>query len=166
MNLLPPALLTAEHGLEQFQSGVPSLDEWLRKRALANQISGASRTFVVCDGNQVVGYYALASGAIDSVQATGRFRRNMPNPIPVVLLARLAVDQRYQGQGFGRGLFKDVALRTLAAAEIIGVRGLMVHALSADAERFYLRVGFEPSPIPLMLMMTLADIRLAVSREE
>lgn len=165
MNLQPPALLTAEHGVEQFQSGVASLDEWLRKRALANQVSGASRTFVVCDGKQVVGYYALASGAIDSVHATGRFRRNMPNPIPVVLLARLAVDQRYHGQGFGRGLFKDVALRTLAAAEIIGVRGLMVHALSPDAERFYLRLGFEPSPIPLMLMMTLADIRMAVSHE-
>jgi GNAT superfamily N-acetyltransferase len=112
---------------------------------------------------QVIGYYALASGVVAVTAATGRFRRNMPEPIPVVLLGRLAVDQRYQGKGLGRALFRDAALRILAAADTIGIRGILVHAIYAEAKSFYTALGFDPSPIePLTLMVTLADLRAAL----
>src|SRR5690349_25573 len=111
--LSPPVLLSDDHTLESFSSGELSLDEWLRRRARPNQVSGASRTYVVCEGTRVVGYYALASGAIVQAEAPGRFRRNMPDPIPVVILGRLAVDQSQQGRGLGRALFRDAAQRVL-----------------------------------------------------
>ena len=126
-------------------------------------MSGASRTFVVCDDQRVVAYYALASGAVDVAAAPGRFRRNMPDPVPVVVLARLAVD-RWQGRGLGRGLLRDAGLRVMQAADTIGIRGLLAHALSADAQRFYLQVGFEPSPLdPMTVMITLTDLRASLT---
>ncbi len=156
-----PEPLAAHHVLDGFDCGVASLDEWLKRRALANQKSGASRTFVARDGERLAGYYALASGAVGTANAAGRFRRNMPEPIPVVVLARLAVDQAYRGQGMGRALFQDSALRVLNAADTIGIRGMIVHAVSDEARAFYLALGFDPSPLdPMTLMVTLGDIAL------
>ncbi|MBV2234284.1 MAG: GNAT family N-acetyltransferase [Sterolibacterium sp.] len=155
-----PEPLTAHHDTEGFASGVDSLDRWLKQRALKNQATGASRTFVVCDGNRVLAYYALASSAVATEMATGRLRRNMPDPIPVVVLGRLAIDQSLQGQGIGRALVRDACLRVMAAADVIGIRGMLVHALSPEARAFYEHVGFEPSPLePMTLLTTLADMR-------
>lgn len=161
--LSPPELLSDRHELAGFRCGEPSLDEWLRRRARANQVSGASRTYVVCEGVRVAAYYALASGGIALENAPGRFRRNMPNPIPVAVLARLAVDRTRQGQGMGRALFRDAASRVAQAADVIGIRGILVHAISQEARNFYLNLGFDPSPgEPMTLMVTLADIRAAL----
>lgn len=160
--LAAPEPLTAEHAIADFTSGVPSLDAWLQRRALQNQLSGASRTFVACDDGRVIGYYTLASSAVAPAAAGGRFRRNMPDPIPVVVLGRLAVASSHHGQGLGRALFQDAARRVIHAAEAIGIRGMLVHALSEDAKAFYLRLGLEVSPLePMMLMVTIADLRAA-----
>nr|WP_250889224.1 GNAT family N-acetyltransferase [Mesorhizobium sp. dw_380] len=154
-----PFPLADHHDLNEFSSGIPSLDDWLKKRARANQAGGASRTYVTCIGNRVVGYYAIASGGVRMVEAPGRFRRNMPDPIPVVVLGRLAVDRAHHGRGIGRALVRDAGLRILQAAEILGIRGILVQAISDDARAFYMAVGFEPSPVePLTLMITLADL--------
>jgi GNAT superfamily N-acetyltransferase len=151
------------HELTNFFSGVASLDDWLKRRARPNQISGASRTFVATDGQRAIGYYALASGAITVDSSVGRFRRNMPDPIPIAVLGRLAVDRSQQGQGLGRALFRDCALRVAHAADTIGIRGIVVHAISDQAKAFYLALGFDASPIdPMTLMVTLADIRRLV----
>lgn len=155
-----PEVLADRHILDGFSSGVASLDDWLRRRARANQVEGASRTYVTCDGDTVIGYYALASGSISTSDAVGRFRRNMPDPIPVVMLGRLAVDSRYQGRKLGRGLLRDAARRVLAAAGEIGVRGLVVHAISDEAKTFYLSLGFLQSPThDLTLMIPIGDLR-------
>lgn len=163
MSLTAPEPLTAQHDVTSFQSGVETLDRWLRQRAQKNQISGASRTFVACEGDRVVAYYALASGAVAVEVASGRFKRNMPDPIPVVVLGRLAVDQTLQSKGIGRALVQDAGQRVLQAASAIGIRGMLVHALSDEAKAFYERVGFDPSPLdPMMLMVTLADLQGAL----
>ena len=163
--LRTPELLTANHGLGSFDSGVPSLDEWLRRRAMQNQTSGASRTFVACDNTRVVAYYALAASAIAPDAATGRFRRNMPDPVPVAVLGRLAIDKTQQGKGLGRALFRDAALRVLGAADSIGIRGMLVHAISDDAKAFYVRLGLDVSPLePMTLMATVADLKAALGR--
>ena len=160
MALLPPEPLSEMHQVGAFSCGVPQLDEWLKRRALINQASGASRTFVVADGNAIVAYYALAAGAVSVAAPPGRFRRNMPDPIPVAVLGRLAVDERRRGQGIGRALVRDCAMRVAHAADSIGIRGVLVHAVSEEARTFYLAVGFDTSPIePMTLMVTLADIR-------
>jgi GNAT superfamily N-acetyltransferase len=157
-----PELLRADHAVGAFDSGTPSLDDWLRRRAMQNQASGASRTFVVCDSDSdsVVGYYALAASAVAPDAASGRFRRNMPDPVPVAVLGRLAIDRTCQGQGLGRALFRDAALRVLAAADSIGIRGMLVHAISEEAKAFYVSLGLEVSPLePMTLMVTLADLK-------
>ena len=159
MKLTPPMPLTEHHVTEGFSCGIDSLDQWLKRRSLKYQIRGASRTYVACDETRVVAYYALASGAVTSTDATGRFRRNMPDPIPVVVLGRLAVDQTLRGQGFGRSLVRDAGMRVIQAADAIGIRGMTVHALSDEAKAFYDKVGFEPSPLdPHLLMITLIDL--------
>jgi GNAT superfamily N-acetyltransferase len=157
--LRPPEHLGPQHELSAFDSGVPALDDWLKRRALANEDRGASRTYVVhAEDLRVVGYYALASGAVAVERAPGRIRRNMPDPVPVMVLGRLAVDRSLQGQGLGRGLLRDAIFRTLQAAAIAGIRALLVHAISEDAKRFYQRCGFVESPMdPMTLMITLAD---------
>jgi GNAT superfamily N-acetyltransferase len=158
--LLPPEPLTDDHQIDSFDSGEPVLDDWLKRRALANQASGASRTYVVCEGKQIVGYYALASGAIAQAGVPGKFRRNMPDPIPVVVLARLAVDRNHQGRGLGRALFRDAARRVAHAADTIGIRGIVVHAISEEARKFYIALGFDPCPAEAMtLVVTLRDLR-------
>lgn len=166
MPLSPPEPLADIHELNDFFCGVGSLDDWLRRRARANQVSGASRTFVVADNRRVVAYYALASGGIAVETSVGRFRRNMPDPIPVAVLGRLAVDRSQQGRGLGRVLFRDCALRVAHAADTLGIRGIVVHAISEQAKAFYLTLGFEPSPAePMTLMVTLADVRNSAANE-
>ncbi|MCC6665918.1 MAG: GNAT family N-acetyltransferase [Polyangiaceae bacterium] len=136
----------------------------MKRRALANEGTGASRTYVVSSERKVVSYYALATGAVALRTATGRARRNMPEPIPVMVLARLAVDLGHQGSGLGRALLGDAILRTLQAAAIGGIRAIVVHAISEEARRFYERCGFAPSPLePLTLMITVADAERALS---
>ena len=155
-----PELLGDDHQTDSFDSGEPALDNWLRRRASANQASGASRTYVVCEKKVVVAYYALASGAIAQAAVPGRFRRNMPDPIPVVVLARLAVGRNYQGRGIGRALFGDAARRINQAADTIGIRGIVVHAISEQAQNFYVALGFDPCPAEAMtLVVSLHDVR-------
>lgn len=157
--LTPPEKLNVRHDLSPFDSGEPALDQWLRRRALANEDSGASRTYVVCEEDgHVVGFYALASGALSQAVATGRARRNMPDPVPVIVLGRLAIDRSRQGEGLGRALVRDAILRTVQAADIAGIRALLVHAKSEQARRFYERCGFTSSPVdPMTLMVTIQD---------
>lgn len=163
VTLSAPAPIRPDHDPASFACGQPSLDDWLRRRALGNQQTGASRTYVVADGSRIVAYYALASGALACAGATGSIRRNMPEPIPMAILGRLAIDTRYQGRGLGRALFRDAALRVLSAADAIGIRGLMVHALSDEAARFYQAIGLAPSPSePTTLMVTLEELRAAL----
>jgi len=156
-----PVLLHPDHKLQSFNCGNSTLDEWLVKRALKNHDSGASRTFVICDeGNSVIGYYALATGSIERDVATKNFSRSMPEPIPVIMLGRLAIDQNYQGKRLGAGLLKDAMVRTLAVTSTIGARGLLVHAISEEAKRFYLQYGFQESPVDSMtLMLSTKNIR-------
>jgi GNAT superfamily N-acetyltransferase len=157
MKLHAPQPLTADHQLNTFNCGETSLDEWLKRRALLNQSNGASRTFVVVDESQLVmGYYALAAGAVHHQDATRSIRQNMPDPIPVMVLARLAVDRRTQGMQLGAGLLRDAVDRSLAVAKNTGVRALLVHALHERAKQFYLYFGFQASPVhPLTLMLRL-----------
>ncbi|MDM9626539.1 GNAT family N-acetyltransferase [Rhizobium sp. S152] len=156
MRLSAPELLAGGHDLSQFHSGVDSLDDWLLRRARSNQISGASRTYVLCSGQQVVGYYSLSSGGLAASAAPGSLRRNMPDPIPMAILGRLAIDLSWQGKGLGSALLQDAVLRTAQAAHILGIRGILVHALSEDARAFYERYGFIGSPLnPMTLVMSL-----------
>ncbi len=161
-----PEKLRPDHDISSFDSGTPVLDDWLRRRALPNQDSGASRTYVIRAGKPVVGYYALAAGAVAQAEATGRTRRNMPDPVPVMVIGRLAIDSGYQGRGLGRALLRDAVLRTLQAADIAGIRAMLVHAISEDAKRFYERCGFQPSPLhPMTLMVTMRDAHQALIGE-
>ena len=160
-----PEHLTAQHDLAAFDSGIPALDDWLKRRALANEQAGGSRTYVVCAGGRVVGYYALATGGVADAAAPGRVRRNMPDPVPAMLLGRLAVDRAYQDRGLGAGLLRDAILRTLQAADLAGIRAILVHAISEEAKRFYGRHGFVESPVdPMTLMITVADAERALGR--
>jgi len=160
----PPEKLSTDHDLSHFQCGEPALDDWLKRRALQNEESGASRTYVLCVGNRVVGYYALAVGAVTHAETPGRVRRNMPDPVPVMVIGRLAVDQTMQGQSIGPALLRDAVLRTIQAAEIAGIRAILVHAISDRAKSFYERSGFIPSPIdPMTLMITVAEARKALT---
>jgi GNAT superfamily N-acetyltransferase len=157
-SLSAPELLSDRHELTEFTSGEPALDDWLRRRARANQVSGASRSYVLCHQQTVIGYYSLASGAIAVAEAPSRVRRNMPDPIPIALIGRLAIDRDWQHRGLGRLLLRDAILRTGQAAAIIGVRGLLVHALSPAAKRFYEDNGFVESPAsPMTLLIALKD---------
>lgn len=148
-----------------FDSGEPSLDQYLHKRALANHVQGGSRCFVTCRDSRVVGYYSLASASIQHREVAGKVRRNMPDPVPVILLSRLAVDHKEQGSGLGKNLLRDAVLRSIEASEIIGVRALLVHALNDTARAFYAHFDFEPSPTdPLHLLLLIKDARSAVGR--
>ncbi len=155
--LSPPQPLAAEHRVDDFSCAEPSLDEWLRRRALVNQMTGASRTFVVTNElGQVLAYYALAAGAVSHQESPGNIRRNMPDPVPVMVLARLAVDQRLQGRQIGGAMLKDALQRAVSVAQNIGVRALLVHAINEPARLFYSHYGFVPSPAnPMTLMLPL-----------
>ncbi|WP_426994578.1 GNAT family N-acetyltransferase [Methylomonas sp. CM2] len=154
--LSPPTLLTVEHRRHDFACGVDALDDWLKRRALSNQFSGALRTYVVTDESRIVGYYCLASGAMVLNHAPPALKRNMPDPVPMAILGRLAVDFAWRGRGLGVALLQDAVLRTLRAASIVGIRGLLVHALSEPAKAFYQHHGFVASPTqPMTLILSL-----------
>jgi GNAT superfamily N-acetyltransferase len=159
--LSAPQPLTAAHRLDDFSCGEPELDEWLKRRAMANQQSGASRTFVVADpDNRVHGYYAMAAGAVAHRLASGGVRRNMPDPVPVLVLARLAVDTRAQGYKLGGAMLQDAVQRAVAVSQNAGVRALLVHALHDRAKQFYEHYGFQASPLdPFTLMLRLNTTR-------
>ncbi len=160
-----PRPIAADDDTSSFDSGEPPLDDYLRQRALANHVQGASRCFVTCRAGRVVGYYALASASVQHRDVTGKVRRNMPDPVPVILLSRLAVDRGEQGCGLGKHLLRDAILRSVAASEIIGVRALLVHALNDTACAFYAQFDFEPSPTdPLHVLLLLKDARAAIGR--
>lgn len=155
--LSAPQPLEAAHLLDEFACGETSLDEWLKRRAMANQLSGARRTFVVADQNgRVYGYYAMAAGAVSHQTATSGVRRNMPDPVPVMVLARLAIDHRAQGVKFGAALLQDAVSRAVTVSQNAGVRALLVHALHERAKQFYEHYGFQESPQhPMTLMLRL-----------
>ncbi len=154
-------LLTSEHDVNQFDCGNHvSLTDWLKRFARMNQASGDTRTYVVHRNLRVVGYYSLAPGSVSRKEAIARASRSAPEPIPIVLLARLAVDRQEQGQGLGPALLKDALQRAYAGAEIIGGRAVLVHAIDAEAAAFYRKYGFEPSPgLDLHLMLLMKDLR-------
>jgi len=154
-----PVPLIAAHHVADFDCGEPTLDHWLKHRALRNEGRGASRTYVLCTDQQVAAYYCLATGSVASDLAPGRVRRNMPDPIPVMILGRLAVDVAWQRHGFGAALLRDAILRTVQVSEVVGVRALLVHALSEQAAGFYEAQGFHPSPVnPRTLFLPLSEV--------
>ncbi len=157
LDLSAPQPLTSAHVVDDFSCGEPVLEEWLKRRAMINQVSGASRTFVVTDQDgRVYGYYAMAAGAVSHLMATGGVRRNMPEPIPVMVLARLAVDHRAQGIKLGGALLQDAVNRALTVSQHTGVRALLVQALHDRAKSFYEHYGFQASPVdPMILMLRL-----------
>ncbi len=165
--LTPPQPILPMHNLNQFSSGENILDEWLRHRAIKNEKRGASRTYVVCESDSldVVAYYCLATGAVINKDAPGNIRRNMPEPIPVMVLGRLAVDQKWQGRGVGNGLLRDAIIRTVQAAKIAGIRAIVVHAISEKARQFYSGRGFQHSPVDAMtLMLRINDVEKILSQ--
>lgn len=162
-----PVPLTPDHQRDSFRSGHSTLDSWLRNRALKNEDSGASRSFVTFPTGHltVSGYYTLAASAVAHDRAPGSVRRNMPQPIPVILLGRLAVDERHQGAGLGASLLQDAVLRVAGAAELVGVRALLVHAIDEAAVSFYRHFGFTPSPIDeATLFLTMHAINASIQR--
>ena len=158
-----PRPISEKDDATTFASGEPTLDNYLRTRALANHVGGASRCFVTCREGHIVGYYALASGAVSHSNSTGKFRRNIHDPIPVILLSRLAVDRKHQGCGLGANLLRDAIARAVQVAEQNRVRAILVHALHDEARNFYARYNFEPSPTdPLHVMLLIKDAQRSV----
>jgi GNAT superfamily N-acetyltransferase len=157
LRLLAPQPLTTRHLIDGFDCGESSLNDWLEQRALPNQLAGATHTFVVeTPEGRIGGYYALAAGAVSRNAATSPVRRNMPNPVPVLVLAHLAVDRGMQGQHLGAALLQDAVKRAVSVSQNAGVRALLVHALDDRAKAFYLHYGFAESPMhPLTLMLPL-----------
>lgn len=157
----PPEPLNRSHSLETFDCGVQPLNDWLRLYALQNQKSGGARTFVAHTDSRVVGFFSLATGGIDPGMAPPRVAKGMArHPIPVIILARLAVDLGFQGAGLGRGLLREAVLQTLYASKHAGIRALLVHSKNENARNFYLRFGFQPSPLnPNTLIYLLKDAR-------
>lgn len=157
MAISPPSSLNGTHRLDDFRCTSPELTRWLIERARKNHQEGASRCFVVCDGQQnLIGYYALAAGSLSHAAAPGSVRRNMPDPIPVAVLGRLAVHEDWAGRGIGSGLLKDAVLRVALTAQELGIRALLCHAIDEPARTFYVQRGFIPSPIePLTVMLSL-----------
>lgn len=161
--LQAPVPLADHHDVEAFASGAPTLDAWIRRKARANQASGASRTYVLCRGDRVVGFYALAAGSVSHDLSPRKLRQNMPDPVPVIVLGRLAVDVSEQGHGLGRALLRDAVLRVAAAAREVGVAAMLVHALNDRAKAFYVAAGFEPSPVdPMVLILRIKDINALI----
>lgn len=148
-----PELITAHHSIAQFDCGKPPLNRWLLSYALQNQESRASRTYVVQSDNRVVGYYSLATASIQRQSAHRSMRHGEPDPIPAILLAQLAVDQEFAGNGIGSGLLRDAFFRSQQVSEIVGARVLLLDALDDEAKQFYLAKGFKQSPIDEMQLM-------------
>jgi GNAT superfamily N-acetyltransferase len=148
------------HDWTAFDSGSAPLDEYLRNFAIQNHQNRSARTYVATRGTRVVGYYTLAAGSVDRAETPDRVAKGLANyPVPIILLARLAVDRSEQGRGLGKGLLKDALVRVAQAAELIGCRALLVHAKDASAKAFYEKFGFIPSPThELHLYLLVKDI--------
>ena len=161
MRASAPQPLAAGHRLEGFDCGKPALNDWLVRHARQAQASGSAKTYVVVDADRVTGYFSLTVGQADAVEVPERIRKGMGSyPIPVVILARLAVSLPDQGNGIGVGMLQDAIRRTMAVAEQAGVRALLTHPIDDAASRFYQRFGFEPSPIrEQQLLLLLKDAR-------
>jgi predicted N-acetyltransferase YhbS len=151
--------------LDQFRCTKPELAKWLIHRARKNHREGASNCFVVCNSDKhVIGYYALSAGSVCHDNAPGSIRRNMPDPVPVAVLGRLAVHSDWMKQGLGRGLLKDATLRTLQLSDQMGIRALLCHAIDEEAKTFYVKQGFIESPMdPMTVMLSLTRLRDALS---
>ena len=164
--LSAPEPLADHHQLADFDSGEPSLDDWLKRRAARNQANGSSRTYVVCEGpaqNSAIGYYCLAAGAIGHAEAPSTMKRNRPDPVPVLVLGRLAIHKDHHLKGIGTALLNDAIRRAIQAADIAGVTALLVHAISEQARRFYVSRGFIESPVrPMTLCLMLATVEQAL----
>lgn len=162
----PPASIDVKHDLSNFDCSNDTLNNWLQKHALKNEVSGASRTFVVTNhSKKIVGFYCLSVGAIEHESSPSKVRRNMPDPIPIMILGRLAVDLHYQNQSLGKSLLKDAILRTIKVSKQTGIRALLVHALSEKAKQFYIQNGFYESPTNNMtLMITIKDVLKALTK--
>ena len=156
-----PQPLGPQHDVSQFPSGVPALDTWLQGKARLNEAKGGARTYVACDGDRVAGFYSLAASAVERHRVSSRVGRNMPEPIPVILLGQLAVDTDYQGRRLGSDLLIDAAQRALAAADVIGARAIVVQAIDEQAKAFYGRFGFRPfsNREPLMLLLRISELK-------
>ena len=158
--LRAPEPLNDTHQIDTFTSGAPTLDGWLQRKARVNQISGASRTFVICRGDQVVGFYAVAAGSVSHDLLPRKLKQNMPDPIPVIVLGRLAIDLTEQGNGLGRALLRDAVLRVSVAAHEVGIAAILVHALNDRVKAFYIGCGFEETAVePMTLIARIADIK-------
>jgi GNAT superfamily N-acetyltransferase len=160
MLLTPPQALAADHVLDGFDCGKASLNEWLARHARQAQVSGSARTYVVANSARVMGYSSLTVGQVDVLEASERIRKGMGNyPIPVIILARLAVARSVHGRGIGAGLLQDAIRRAVAVSEQAGVRALLAHPIDETA-RFYRRFGFEISPTrEQQLLLLLKDAR-------
>ncbi len=161
-----PQPLTREHECQEFDCGSAALNEYLCRFAWINQQAGAARTYVAARGRRVIGYYTLSYGSVEHERATARVRKGLArHPIPVMVLARLAVDRHEQGRGIGPGLLKDALLRTLQAADIAGLRAVIVHAKDDAARQFYERFGFERSPLDeFHLMLLMKDLKATIGK--
>jgi len=160
MEIKAPCPISDKHDASTFDCGHATLNDWLQRRAIKKEIKGASRIFVVCKGNTIIGYYSLAVGTVTREEAASKVRRNMPEPIPVMVSGRLAVDTQWQGKDIGVGILKDAIMRTLIVAKQASIRAILAHALSEEAKRFYLHCGFHESPInDMTLMITLNEVR-------
>ena len=161
--LSAPQPLADHHQLADFDCGEPSLNEWLKRRAAKNQANGSSRTYVVCEGNTVIAYYCLSAGAVGHAEAPATMKRNRPDPVPVLVLGRLAIHRDQHQKGIGTALLNDAIRRAIQAAEIAGITALLVHAISEPARRFYLSRGFIESPIkPMTMCLMVATVDQAL----
>ena len=156
----PPEPLASRHDISQFSSGVPTLDAWLRGKARLNEARGGARTYVACDGDRVAGFYSLAASSVERRRVPSRVARNLPDPIPVILLGQLAVDEAYRGRRLGSDLLVDAVGRSRAAAGTVGARAVIVQAIDERAQAFYERFGFRPFSArePLMLALRMSEI--------
>lgn len=161
MTLRAPGPLDAQHRLEGFDCGKPALNDWLLRHARQAQGSGSAKTFVVADDDRTAGYFSLTIGQVDTMEAPERIRKGMGQyPVPVVILARLAVSQRDQGRGIGAGMLQDAIRRTFLIAEQAGVRAMLTHPIDEEAAKFYTRFGFIASPLrEQQLLLLLKDAR-------
>ena len=159
-----PAPIGERHDVSQFDSGVPSLNAWLQRKARLNEAKGGARTYVVCDGDRVIAFYSLAASAVEKRRLSSRVGRTMPEPIPVILLGQLAVDTNYRGRGLGSDLLMDAGKRALTAADVIGARAIVVQAFDEAARKFYEPFGFLPfsDREPLMLILRISELRIAL----
>ena len=163
-SLLASEKLTEDHHLSSFDCGKAPLNDWLKRFALINQQSDAARTYVIHRGGRVVAYYSLTAGSVRKEESPARVAKGLAShPIGVILLARLAVDRTEQGKGLGKALLIDALTRCLEAAETIGARAILVHAIDEEAAAFYTRFGFDPSPLePNQLLLLMKDLRASL----